>query len=131
MLSPCCLLIVDAEPRFRQLFRLILDEPAWEVRELSHPSAAWGLLGTEPPTVAMIEVCRPHDAGYQLLHTVLADPAFDAIRFVALVDHPGAVERLQAQYPRLQLLAKPFGVQEVLRVTQPVEPAAAGLSLVA
>lgn len=60
-------LVVDDEPRAREILRRNLERDGWEVLEAEHGKAALELLATEQPAVILLDLMMPVMDGFEFL----------------------------------------------------------------
>ena len=78
------ILIVDDEPSIRQLIATLLTLEGFDVSTAPDGRAALKQVLAAAPDVVISDVRMPHLNGYELLTTLRANPALDAVRFILL-----------------------------------------------
>lgn len=102
-------LIVDDEPSIRQIVATLLTLEGFEVSTATDGRAALAQILASAPDVVISDVRMPFMNGYELLTTVRANPALQAVRFVLLAsatDGDASVNSAEALADAC--LSKPF-----------------------
>jgi CheY-like chemotaxis protein len=111
------LLVVDDDPRSRELMTLILKHAGFGVVAAEHPQAAIDLLATARPALALVDFMMPGMNGLEFCRWVRLQPEHAAMRFVLLTGMDSDETRAEAAaaganglvtkpFDRLQLLAQ-------------------------
>lgn len=102
-------LIVDDEPSIRQLVATLLTLEGYAVTTATDGRDALEQVLAATPDVVISDVRMPHMSGYELLTTVRANPALDAVRFILLASYTdGDVGADSAVTLADACLSKPF-----------------------
>jgi two-component system OmpR family response regulator len=114
-MSTQTILIADDEPTLRHLVRVIVASPERHVLEAADGDAAWSLLQTGRPQVALLDVIMPHRDGIEVTRAIRADPALAATRVILLtgMGEPGAIARGRAAGAD-HIVTKPFSPARLL-----------------
>ena len=113
---------IDDEPGVRESLRLIL-EGEFEVLEAADGAAALAILGARRVDVALLDVRMPGEPGSRVLPQILAiDESIPVILITADPHLRTAVDAMKAG--AYDYLAKPFDVDEILRLVRQARPAA-------
>ena len=110
-------LVVDDDPRSRELMALILGHAGYGVAQAEDPQAAIALLATARPALALVDYLMPGMNGLEFCAWVRARPEFAAMRFVLLTGMDaeetrrealaaGADDVITKPFERLDLLAR-------------------------
>jgi CheY-like chemotaxis protein len=110
-------LVVDDDPRARELITLILKHAGFAVVAAEHPLAAMALLATARPALAVVDFMMPGMDGLEFCRWVRLQPEQAAMRLVLLTGMDSAETRQDAAaagadavvtkpFDRLQLLSQ-------------------------
>jgi len=110
-------LVVDDDPRARELITLILQHAGFAVVAAEHPLAAMALLATARPALAVVDFMMPGMDGLEFCRWVRLQPEQAAMRLVLLTGMDSAETRQDAAaagadavvtkpFDRLQLLSQ-------------------------
>lgn len=80
-------LIVDDEPSIRQLIATLLTLEGFDITTAPDGRAALEQILVAPPQLVISDVRMPFMNGYELLNTIRANPALDAVRFILLASY--------------------------------------------
>ena len=118
------LLIVDDDPRSRELMRIIFRHAGYRVLAAPDPEAAIALVETERPVVALVDLLMPGMSGIEFCRWMRAKPELAATRFVLLTGMDTEDTRREAlQAGADSVINKPFDRIELLReVASLLEP---------
>ncbi|MDB4886432.1 MAG: response regulator receiver [Gemmatimonadetes bacterium] len=118
--APCCL-IVDDEPRLRQVLMHLMRSDGFSCVEASNGEEALALLERHPVTLVMSDLRMPKMDGLELLrHTRARWPDVAVVMITAVADVEVAVSCLAIG--AMDYLTKPFHLEEVrARVDQALE----------
>lgn len=78
------LLVVDDDPRSRELMGLILRHAGYTVLAAEHPAAAMAALGEARPMLALVDYLMPGMNGLDFCRWVRAQPEHATMRLVLL-----------------------------------------------
>ena len=81
------ILIVDDEPSIRHLLSTLLTLEGFEVSAAPDGRAALAHLQSATPDLVISDVRMPFMNGYELLNTIRANPALEAVRFILLASY--------------------------------------------
>ena len=106
-------LIVDDDPLFRLLTRLLLESRGCTVSVADGCGEALDVLGSAKPEVAIVDMVMPGEDGLETIAAMRARAG--DLRFIACSGHDA--DLFQAELAALQVshfLAKPFTVEELV-----------------
>jgi len=113
------LLIVEDEGAFRELITMALTFEGYEVRSVEN---GWEVLETmrkSQPDLLILDLSMPRFSGWDILHSMRADPLFQHIPVLVITANADEVTRRRAQTERVDgLLIKPVDIQEILAALQ-------------
>ena len=116
--SPPCILVVDDDPAYREFLRLLLEADGYVVRLAGSPVEAHEALRAPPPRLVICDARLPGAPPFAVLDQLGRDPVTAAIPVLlcsgALDDLAAAGDRLA--HPHVRALAKPFDIDELLRL---------------
>lgn len=109
------LLVVDDDPRSRELMALILRHAGFAVLTAEQPSEAMSLLVTERPALALVDYLMPGMNGLEFCRWVRQQPDHAGMRFVLLTGMDSDETRAEAQAAGADIVVtKPFDRLELL-----------------
>jgi CheY-like chemotaxis protein len=109
------ILVVDDDPRSRELMTLILKHAGFAVVVAEHPRAAIALLATTRPALALVDFMMPGMDGLEFCRWVRLQPAQAAMRFVLLTGMDSAETRKDAAAAGADaVVTKPFDRPQLL-----------------
>lgn len=109
------LLVVDDDPRSRDLMALILRHAGFEVLTAEHPSEAMSLLATARPALALVDYLMPGMNGLEFCRWVRQQPDLAGMRFALLTGMDSDETRAEAQAAGADIVVtKPFDRRELL-----------------
>jgi CheY-like chemotaxis protein len=109
------ILVVDDDPRSRELMTLILKHAGFAVVAAEHPQAAIALLATTRPALALVDFMMPGMDGLEFCRWVRLQPAQAAMRFVLLTGMDSAETRKDAAAAGADaVVTKPFDRPQLL-----------------
>jgi DNA-binding response OmpR family regulator len=108
------ILVADDEPALRHLVRVVVASPRRQVLEAADGDAAWTLIQTARPQVAVLDVIMPHRDGLELTRAIRADPALAATRVILLTGagEPATIARGRAAGADY-IIIKPFSPRDL------------------
>jgi DNA-binding response OmpR family regulator len=109
------LLVVDDDPRSRELMTLVLKHAGFAVVAAEHPQAAIALLATIRPALALVDFMMPGMNGLEFCRWLRQQPAHAAMRFVLLTGMDAEETRAEAAEAGADAVAiKPFDRLQLL-----------------
>jgi CheY-like chemotaxis protein len=109
------LLVVDDDPRSRELMTLVLKHGGFGVVATEHPQAAIDLLATVRPALALVDFMMPGMNGLEFCRWVRLQPEHAAMRFVLLTGMDSDETRAEAAAAGADaLVTKPFDRVQLL-----------------
>lgn len=120
-ISPPVCLIVDDEPRLRQVIRHLMRNDGFRCLEAGDGADALTVLETNPATLVLTDIRMPNVDGIELLRQIRARyPETAVMMLTAVADVESAVSCFAIG--ALDYLTKPFNLEEVrARVSQALE----------
>lgn len=110
-------LIVDDEPRYRQLYAQVLSGAGLEVREADSAESARASISAQPPELVVSDVRMPGASGLDLLASVRRElPGLPFLLVTAYADVRDAVSALKLG--AVDYLAKPVDLDELVASVQ-------------
>lgn len=112
-------LIVEDEPSIALVLQEVMRDEGYEVTTLSSGTAALHWLGhAAAPHVAFIDLHLPGAPGHRVIDAIRAHYAWDDVAVVLLTGAAEDPEALPPPGTYQALVAKPFDLSAVLRVTR-------------
>ena len=108
---------VNGEPDFLELIRLLFQRAEYNVTTTNFVPATFDQIAALAPDLLMVDLVWGERAGWDLLERLHAEARTRGIPVVVVSTTPAYLERVQAEPERYggdAVLAKPFGVEEVL-----------------
>jgi CheY-like chemotaxis protein len=109
------ILIADDDPTIRRLVRLTILPAHYQLLEAADGDAAWSLLQTQRPAVAILDIRMPGRDGLALTRALRADPGLASTRVILLtgLTDSGAIAEGYAAGADLYM-TKPFWPLQLL-----------------
>jgi|OpeIllAssembly_1097287.scaffolds.fasta_scaffold87624_3 CheY-like chemotaxis protein len=109
------ILVVDDDPRSRELMTLILTHAGFAVVAAEHPQAAIALLAAIRPALALVDFMMPGMDGLEFCRWVRLQPEHATMRFVLLTGTDSAETRKDAAAAGVDaVVTKPFDRPQLL-----------------
>lgn len=106
-------LVVDDEPRYRNLFRQVLESAGFEVIEAASAEEAGAVVAAAPPSIIVTDVRMPGASGIDLLRDVrLQHPALPFLLVTAYADVRDAVHAMKLG--AVDYISKPVDLDELV-----------------
>ena len=108
-------LVVDDDPRARELMQIILRHAGYRVIDAADAQAATALLETERPAILLVDFLMPGMTGLDLCRSVRGRPELAGLRVVLLTGMDGLDTRDEAAVAGVDaVLTKPFDRGDLL-----------------
>ncbi|MDD7970088.1 response regulator transcription factor [Roseinatronobacter alkalisoli] len=112
-------LVIEDEPNISEAIRFILTRDGWHVDVTADGVAAVGALQTNPPDVLILDLMLPGFSGFDILKTLRANPATQAMPVLMLTAKGQAADREEAERLGVtRFMTKPFANAEVVAAVQ-------------
>jgi two-component system OmpR family response regulator len=118
------ILVVDDDPHIREVMRFALTKAGYRVSEAANGSAAYAMIGADPPALVVLDIIMPEDDGLTLCRKIRAESRLPIIFVSSRDDELDRVLGLELGAD--DYLTKPFSPRElaarvsaVLRRTEP------------
>jgi DNA-binding response OmpR family regulator len=108
-------MVVDDDPRSRELMSVILRHAGFGVTAAAHPAQAQALLDDASPALAIVDYLMPGMNGLEFCRWVRQQPSLATLRFVLLTGMDTAEIRAEAHAAGADdVVTKPFDRLEFL-----------------
>ena len=114
--SPSVALVVDDDPRVRQVVSLYLAQLGLEAISCDDAREVVGLACRYHPAVIVLDLMLPITDGFTAIHNLRRHPETATVPIVVISGHPEALKRARVQITDFRatvLLRKPFTVAEL------------------
>lgn len=107
--------LVEDETNIAEAIRFLLSNEGWRVETLANGSNAVDVIRNTGPDLVMLDVMLPGKSGFEILHDLRADPAFDALPVLMLTARGQSRDREMAEKAGVsRFMTKPFSNSEML-----------------
>ncbi|KAJ03180.1 response regulator [Sulfitobacter mediterraneus] len=107
--------LVEDETNIAEAIRFLLSNEGWRVETLANGSNAVDVIRNTGPDLVMLDVMLPGKSGFEILHDLRADPAFDALPVLMLTARGQSRDREMAEKAGVsRFMTKPFSNAEML-----------------
>lgn len=107
--------LVEDETNIAEAIRFLLSNEGWRVETLANGSNAVDVIRNAGPDLVMLDVMLPGKSGFEILHDLRADPAFDALPVLMLTARGQSRDREMAEKAGVsRFMTKPFSNSEML-----------------
>ena len=107
--------LVEDEVNIAEAIRFLLSNEGWRVETLANGSNAVDVIRKAAPDLVMLDVMLPGKSGFETLHDLRADPAFDALPVLMLTARGQSRDREMAEKAGVRrFMTKPFSNAEML-----------------
>ena len=119
--------LVEDEMNIAEAIRFLLSQDGWRVETLANGATAVDIIRRAAPQLVILDVMLPGKSGFEILHELRADPAFQALPILMLTARGQARDREMAQMAGVsKFMTKPFSNAEMLEAVRalsvPVAP---------
>lgn len=116
MSEPRSVLVVEDSAGNAELARLLLSLEGWRVGHAADGSRALARLDAgSPPDVVLLDLLLPGVSGLSVLREMARDPRLRAVPVVVFTAaDDGLVAQAREAHPRVTVLSKPAGPEEIL-----------------
>ena len=107
--------LVEDETNIAEAIRFLLSNEGWRVETLANGSNAVDVIRNTGPDLVMLDVMLPGKSGFEILHDLRADPAFEALPVLMLTARGQSRDREMAEKAGVsRFMTKPFSNSEML-----------------
>lgn len=107
--------LVEDEINIAEAIRFLLSQEGWRVETLANGTAAVDVIRKVLPDLVMLDVMLPGKSGFEILHDLRADPAFDNLPILMLTARGQGRDREMAEKAGVsRFMTKPFSNAEML-----------------
>lgn len=107
--------LVEDEINIAEAIRFLLSQEGWRVETLANGAAAVDVIRKVTPDLVMLDVMLPGKSGFEILHELRADKAFDAMPILMLTARGQSRDREMAERAGVsKFMTKPFSNAEML-----------------
>jgi diguanylate cyclase (GGDEF)-like protein len=109
------ILIVENNPKMREMLRRHLTEAGYEVSEAENGEKALGKIKNDLPDVVLLDMMMPDMTGFQICQRLLSTPQSDLVYIIMLTPAAGTDHRVQGLDKGADdYVVKPFEIQDLL-----------------
>ena len=107
--------LVEDEVHIAEAIRFLLSQEGWRDETLANGSSAVEVIRNATPDLVMLDVMLPGKSGFEILHDLRNDPAFEALPVLMLTARGQARDREMAEKAGVsRFMTKPFSNTEML-----------------
>ena len=107
--------LVEDELNIAEAIRFLLSQDGWRVEMLATGGAAVEVIRKVKPDLVMLDVMLPGKSGFEILHELRAEPAFEKLPILMLTARGQARDREMAEMAGVsKFMTKPFSNSEML-----------------
>lgn len=107
--------LVEDEINIAEAIRFLLSQEGWRVETLANGAAAVDVIRKVMPDLVMLDVMLPGKSGFEILHELRADTAFDDMPILMLTARGQSRDREMAERAGVsKFMTKPFSNAEML-----------------
>lgn len=111
--------LVEDEINIAEAIRFLLSQDGWRVETLANGTSAVDVIRNVQPHLVILDVMLPGRTGFEILHDLRADTAFDAMPVLMLTARGQARDREMAERAGVsRFMTKPFSNTEMLDVVR-------------
>ena len=111
--------LVEDEMNIAEAIRFLLSQDGWRVETLANGATAVDIIRKAAPQLVILDVMLPGKSGFEILHELRADPAFQALPILMLTARGQARDREMAQMAGVsKFMTKPFSNAEMLEAVR-------------
>lgn len=109
------LVLVEDEINIAEAIRFVLSQEGWRVETLANGATAVEVIRKAQPDLVMLDVMLPGKSGFEILHELRADQAFDDMPILMLTARGQSRDREMAEKAGVsRFMTKPFSNTEML-----------------
>lgn len=107
--------LVEDEVNIAEAIRFLLSQEGWRVETLANGTAAVDVIRKVMPDLVMLDVMLPGKSGFEILHELRADPAFNDLPILMLTARGQSRDREMAEKAGVsRFMTKPFSNADML-----------------
>ena len=107
--------LVEDEINIAEAIRFLLSQEGWRVETLANGAAAVDVIRKVMPDLVMLDVMLPGKSGFEILHELRADTAFDNMPILMLTARGQSRDREMAERAGVsKFMTKPFSNADML-----------------
>ncbi|MEM6305812.1 MAG: response regulator [Pseudomonadota bacterium] len=107
--------LVEDEVNIAEAIRFLLSQDGWRVQHLANGGSAVDAIRQAQPDLVVLDVMLPGKSGFEILHDLRADPAFEELPVLMLTARGQARDREMAESAGVsRFMTKPFSNTEML-----------------
>ena len=115
--------LVEDEINIAEAIRFLLSQEGWRVEMLANGAAAVDIIRNVTPDLVMLDVMLPGKTGFEILHELRSDPAFDEMPILMLTARGQSRDREMAEKAGVsRFMTKPFSNAELLETVRDMVP---------
>jgi DNA-binding response OmpR family regulator len=108
-------LLIEDEPNIAEAIRFILSRDGWTVSTLQEGSGAVDAVRKEQPDIVILDLMLPGRSGLEIVESLRADPATQALPVLMLTAKGAGREREAAERAGVsRFMTKPFSNADML-----------------
>ncbi|MGB3245363.1 MAG: response regulator [Sulfitobacter sp.] len=108
-------ILVEDEVNIAEAIRFLLSQDGWRVETLANGSTAVEIIRKAAPQLVILDVMLPGKSGFEILHDLRNDPAFEGLPVLMLTARGQARDREMAKMAGVsKFMTKPFSNAEML-----------------
>ncbi|KIN66269.1 Response regulator receiver domain protein [Sulfitobacter noctilucicola] len=107
--------LVEDEVNIAEAIRFLLSNEGWRVETLANGGSAYDVIRNAVPDLVILDVMLPGKSGFEILHDLRSDAAFEALPVLMLTARGHARDREMAEKAGVsRFMTKPFSNTEML-----------------
>ncbi|MBD3662897.1 response regulator transcription factor [Sulfitobacter aestuariivivens] len=107
--------LVEDELNIAEAIRFLLSQDGWRVQTLANGDSAMEVIRNNAPDLVMLDVMLPGKSGFEILHDLRSDPAFENLPVLMLTARGQSRDREMAEKAGVsRFMTKPFSNAEML-----------------
>lgn len=111
--------LVEDEINIAEAIRFLLSQEGWRVETLANGAAAVDVIRKVMPDLVMLDVMLPGKSGFEILHELRADTAFDNMPILMLTARGQSRDREMAERAGVsKFMTKPFSNADMLNAVR-------------
>lgn len=115
--------LVEDEINIAEAIRFLLSQEGWRVEMLANGGAAVDVIRKVTPDLVMLDVMLPGKTGFEILHELRSDTAFDNMPILMLTARGQSRDREMANKAGVsRFMTKPFSNAELLETVRDLVP---------
>ena len=107
--------LVEDDENIRELVVYTLMSTGLEAKGFDHPSKFWDAVGTELPSLILLDIMLPDEDGLSILSKLKGMPSTSDIPVIMLTAKSSEIDKVRGfDYGADDYISKPFGVMELV-----------------